>query len=228
MADAAAAAGVAIVAGDTKVVERGKADGMYITTTGVGRRRRRASLAPASVRPGDRVLVSGPIGDHGIDDHARPRRARSRGRRRRATPAACGRWSTPCSTPAGPACAGCATPTRGGVATVLNELARRAGSAVVLDEATLPVRAGRARRLRDPRHRSAATSPTRASSSRSSRRSVADAALAALRAVPGRRAARRSSARCRRAAGRGARCGRRSAAHRVIDMLVGDPLPRIC
>ena len=65
MAAAAAAAGVRIVAGDTKVVERGHADGMYVCTTGVGRRDPRAALAPSALRPGDRILVSGPIGAHG-------------------------------------------------------------------------------------------------------------------------------------------------------------------
>ena len=65
IAAAADAAGVRIVAGDTKVVERGHADGMYICTTGVGRRDPRAALSPSALRPGDRILVSGPIGAHG-------------------------------------------------------------------------------------------------------------------------------------------------------------------
>jgi len=65
IAAAAAAAGVEIVAGDTKVVERGHADGMFLCTTGVGRRDPRASMSPQSLRPGDRILVSGSIGEHG-------------------------------------------------------------------------------------------------------------------------------------------------------------------
>src|SRR4051794_41514373 len=65
IAGAAAAAGVEIVAGDTKVVERGHADGMFLCTTGVGRRDPRATLSPQGLRPGDRVLVSGSIGEHG-------------------------------------------------------------------------------------------------------------------------------------------------------------------
>ena len=65
IAAAARAAGVAIVTGDTKVVERGAADQMYICTTGIGRRDARATLSPAALRPGDRLLVSGRIGDHG-------------------------------------------------------------------------------------------------------------------------------------------------------------------
>ena len=66
MADAAARAGVQIVTGDTKVVERGKADGCYITTAGVGLLDRPVMLSAAAAQPGDAVLVSGPIGDHGI------------------------------------------------------------------------------------------------------------------------------------------------------------------
>src|SRR3712207_5433761 len=65
IARAAQAAGVEVVGGDTKVVERGLADGMYICTAGVGIRDARARLSPAALRPGDRILVSGPVGDHG-------------------------------------------------------------------------------------------------------------------------------------------------------------------
>src|SRR3954462_13663771 len=63
IARAALGAGVRIVGGDTKVVERGHADGLYITTTGIGRRDPRAAFAQAG--PGDRILLSGPIGAHG-------------------------------------------------------------------------------------------------------------------------------------------------------------------
>ena len=66
MAAAAARAGVQIVTGDTKVVERGKADGCYITPAGVGLLDRACTLSASAARPGDVVLVSGPIGDHGI------------------------------------------------------------------------------------------------------------------------------------------------------------------
>ena len=66
MARAARAAGVAIVGGDTKVVEHGKTDRLYITTTGLGRPMAGVSLSAGSVRLGDKVLLSGPIGDHGI------------------------------------------------------------------------------------------------------------------------------------------------------------------
>src|SRR4051812_24580477 len=62
IAAAATAAGVRVVAGDTKVVERGHADGMYVCTTGLGRRDPRARVSPGALEPGDRVLVSGTIG----------------------------------------------------------------------------------------------------------------------------------------------------------------------
>ena len=66
MGNAARKAGVTIAGGDTKVVEHGKADSMYITTTGIGRPLHGLKIDPRSVRPGDRILLSGPIGDHGI------------------------------------------------------------------------------------------------------------------------------------------------------------------
>lgn len=66
MREAAAAAGVQIVTGDTKVVERGKGDGLFITTTGIGTVRDGIDLSSNKARPGDKVLLSGSIGDHGI------------------------------------------------------------------------------------------------------------------------------------------------------------------
>ena len=66
MAEAAAAAGVQIVTGDTKVVQRGKADGCYVNTAGVGVFERDIELGAARARPGDAVIVSGQIGDHGV------------------------------------------------------------------------------------------------------------------------------------------------------------------
>ncbi|MDQ1714662.1 MAG: hydrogenase expression/formation protein HypE, partial [Frankiaceae bacterium] len=66
MAEAARAAAVSVIAGDTKVVERGKCDSLYVVTTGIGVVDDRAVLSPTFVRPGDKVLVSGTIGDHGV------------------------------------------------------------------------------------------------------------------------------------------------------------------
>src|SRR6185436_490421 len=65
IAAAAGAAGVEVVGGDTKVVERGAADGMYICTAGIGERDARGTVAADSIRPGDRILLSGTIGEHG-------------------------------------------------------------------------------------------------------------------------------------------------------------------
>lgn len=66
VAAAARASGVSVVTGDTKVVERGRCDGVYVTTTGVGEVVAPTPLGPSAVRPGDAVLVSGPVGDHGV------------------------------------------------------------------------------------------------------------------------------------------------------------------
>src|SRR5687767_6464129 len=65
IARTAEAADVKIVAGDTKVVERGHADAMYVCTTGLGLRDPRADLSPSALRPGDQILLSGTIGEHG-------------------------------------------------------------------------------------------------------------------------------------------------------------------
>ncbi|RUM87718.1 MAG: hydrogenase expression/formation protein HypE, partial [Thermodesulfatator sp.] len=66
MAEAAQALGIQIVCGDTKVVPRGKGDGLYLNTAGVGRLLHTPAPHPSRIRPGDRVLVSGPVGEHGL------------------------------------------------------------------------------------------------------------------------------------------------------------------
>ncbi|HSD26281.1 MAG TPA: AIR synthase related protein, partial [Vicinamibacteria bacterium] len=66
MAAALSAVGVPLVTGDTKVVDRGKGDGIYVNTSGIGRVRDGVSVGPDRAAPGDAVIVSGPIGDHGI------------------------------------------------------------------------------------------------------------------------------------------------------------------
>ena len=129
------AAGVRIVGGDTKVVERGHADGMYITTTGLGRRDPRAAFDARAARRPDPALRPDRRARH--RDHARARRVRPR-RPTRSSPtrARCGRPSTRCS---GRASAQLRDATRGGVASVLNELARAAGVAMLIQEAAVPV-----------------------------------------------------------------------------------------
>ena len=225
MADAAARAGVAIVTGDTKVVERGKADGMYIATTGVGRIAPGVRLGPDRVRVGDRVLVSGTIGDHGVaimlargqlDLEADVRSdTRELWSLVSGLLAACGD---------GLHCLRDAT--RGGVATVLNEIAMASQLGVVVAEDRLPVRpsvAGAGEILGiDPLYVAnegkfvAFVAPE-----------VAEQAVATLRALPGGEdAALIGEVRVEppaRVLGRTTFGG-----HRMIDVLVGDPLPRIC
>lgn len=225
LADAARKAGVQIVGGDTKVVERGKADGLYITTAGIGRIDPRATLSPRAVQPGDRILLSGPIGDHGItillargdldldaDLSSDTRSVYPMVEALLEAAAPDLRWMR--------------DPTRGGVATALNELARDSGQGIVLFEEAIPVREavrGACELLGlDPLHIAnegqflAVLAPEHA-----------EAALAAVRAVPGGEGAvivgevRAEPA--RRVLTEAAFGGTR-----VVDMLTGDPLPRIC
>ncbi|HEY8415014.1 MAG TPA: hydrogenase expression/formation protein HypE, partial [Thermaerobacter sp.] len=139
MAEAAWRAGVWVVGGDTKVVEHGKADGLYVTTAGIGVVDPRVHLSAASVRPGDQILLSGPIGDHGITVLL------ARGELDlEADLASDTRPVWPLVSAmieaAGPGIRWMRDPTRGGVATALNELARQARVAVMLDEEAIPVR----------------------------------------------------------------------------------------
>ena len=138
MAEAAAAAGVGIVTGDTKVVDRGAADGMYISTAGVGVVPAGRELAAARVVAGDVVLVSGTIADHGM--------AVMLARGDLALEADIVSDTAPlnglveCLLDAVPATRWLRDATRGGVGTVCNELARDSDLTVVLDESMLPVR----------------------------------------------------------------------------------------
>jgi hydrogenase expression/formation protein HypE len=139
MARAAEAAGVQIVTGDTKVVQKGKADGCYINTAGVGVVERPVSLSAANARPGDAVLVSGPIGDHGVTIMlARGELDIESDVESDTAPLheLVGRLLDATS---GVRCIRDAT--RGGVATILNEVAQASDVAVVIDENAVPVRA---------------------------------------------------------------------------------------
>jgi hydrogenase expression/formation protein HypE len=225
IAAAARAAGVEIIAGDTKVVERGHADKMYVCTSGIGQLDPRATLSTAAIKPGDRILVSGAVGAHGT-----------------AIMLARGEFeldadieSDSCSLwPAADALLGAAgeglrcmrDATRGGVATVLNELARASQVTMLVREAAVPVDApvmGAAEMLGiDPMYVAnegkmvAFVAPEQA-----------EAALSALRAVPG----------CEEAAQIGevkteppgmVLVDTAFGGRRVMDLLAGDPLPRIC
>ncbi|MDQ1476094.1 MAG: hydrogenase expression/formation protein HypE [Actinomycetota bacterium] len=224
MAEAAAAAGVSIVTGDTKVVDRGAADGLYVSTAGVGVIPPGRDLSAARVAPGDVVLVSGTIGDHGtsvmlargdlnLDADIRSDTAPLGGLvEQLLTAAPATRWLRDA--------------TRGGVGTVCNELARDSDVTIVLEESALPVRAAVSAACEllgiDPLYVAnegkliAVVAPEEA-----------DAALGALRSHP--------------LGGDAEKIGEIRAeppgivvlvtpigGTRIVDMLVGDPLPRIC
>ena len=225
MAKAAERAGVTIAGGDTKVVEHGKCDRMYITTAGIGLPIPGVTLAASSVRPGDKVLLSGPIGDHGITillargeldieadlcSDTRSVLPLVEALARAAAPAI--RWMR--------------DPTRGGVATTLNELARDCNLGVLLAEEKIPIRdtvRGACELLGlDPLHIANEGQFLAIVAAE-----MVDAALAALRETPGGHEAVIIGEMCEQPAG--TVLGATSyGGTRVIDMLVGDPLPRIC
>jgi hydrogenase expression/formation protein HypE len=224
MARAAAAAGISVVTGDTKVVERGRGDGLHITTAGVGLLDPRVELSAESVQPGDAVLVSGTIADHGMAVMvARGELALEAEIRSDTAPLhvlADGLYEL------GGDLRWLRDPTRGGLATTLNELAQRRKLTIRLDERAVPVRPEVAAACEilgiDPLYTAnegkliAVVAGERA-----------DDALAALRGHPlGREAAI---------------VGRVTdgpeglvvldtafGGSRIVGMLVGDPLPRIC
>ncbi|HMK10461.1 MAG TPA: hydrogenase expression/formation protein HypE [Acidimicrobiales bacterium] len=224
MADAAAVAGVAIVTGDTKVVGRGAADGVFITTAGVGIIPPGRELDPGRVRPDDVVLVSGTIADHGMAVMlARGDLALEADIRSDTAPLG---GLVAVLIDAAPSTRWLRDPTRGGVGTVCNELAHDSGLGVALDESALPINpavVGACDLLGiDPLYVAnegklvAVVDP-----------SESDAALAAMRAHPQGKAA----ARIGEIVGDPARIvvlRTTFGGTRIVDMLVGDPLPRIC
>jgi hydrogenase expression/formation protein HypE len=137
MRAAAETAGVLLVTGDTKVVDRGKADGCFITTTGVGLIEHDRQISADRARPGDVVILSGPIAEHGMAIMA------ARAELELETPVASDTAALHrmvldvLATGADVHCL--RDPTRGGVATALNELAQRSRVGIVLDEAAIAV-----------------------------------------------------------------------------------------
>ena len=225
MARSAERAGVSIATGDTKVVERGKGDGLYIITTGVGVADQELNLSSAVVHPGDKILCSGTLGDHGaailIARGDLELEAEVLSDTRPLTPLA-----KSLKDAAGPDLRFMRDPTRGGVGTVLNELARDSGYGVTLWEEKLPIRDivhGACEILGiDPLYVAnegkllAVVAPE-----------VADAAFESLRNTDGGEDAQIIGEVSEEPA-------RMVIMHtgfggtRMIDMLVGDPLPRIC
>jgi hydrogenase expression/formation protein HypE len=137
-AAAARAAGVPIVTGDTKVVERGKGDGVFVTTTGVGVVADGVEVAGDRVRPGDKVLVSGSLGDHGVAIMSLRENLEFTTAIVSDTAALHGLVAAMLA--AAPGLRALRDPTRGGLATTLNEFARQSRCGIVIDEARLPVK----------------------------------------------------------------------------------------
>jgi hydrogenase expression/formation protein HypE len=224
MSEAAASAGVAVVTGDTKVVEKGKADGCYINTAGIGVIRHDLQLGASRARPGDAVIVSGPIGDHGVTIML--------ARGELDIEADVSSDTAPMHDlvarllDATTEVHALRDATRGGVATILNEVATASNTAVVLDEEAVPVRpevTGACEILGiDPLYVACEGRLVAIVDG-----AVADRALEALRSHP---------------LGAGAAIiGRVKddppglvllkttfGGTRIVDVLVGDPLPRIC
>ncbi|KZM75142.1 hydrogenase expression/formation protein HypE [Nocardia terpenica] len=225
VAAAASACGVRVVTGDTKVVDRGAADGIYITTTGIGARLPGAGPSATRGAPGDVVIVSGPIGAHGtailcargdlgfeadIRSDTRPLHDLVA-----AMIAACGRDIHALR-----------DPTRGGLASALNELASASGVGIEIVDARVPVPVPVAAACDllglDPLHVAnegclvALVAAT-----------AAECTLAAMRSVP---AGAQSRIIGRVTEGPAGRVTARTlvGASRIVDMLVGEQLPRIC
>jgi hydrogenase expression/formation protein HypE len=224
MRKAAAVAGVQVVTGDTKVVQKGKADGCYINTAGVGVIEGDVTLGVAQARPGDAILVSGPIGDHGVTIML--------ARGELDIEADLQSDSAPLNglvaglLGAAPGVRALRDATRGGVATILNEIAKSAEVGVLVREEAIPVRAevrGAAELLGiDPMYVACEGRLVAVVAG-----DQADQALAALRGHPlGRQAAIIGHV----------TDGPSGIVHlktafggtRIVDLLVGDPLPRIC
>ena len=225
VARAARHAGVRVIAGDTKVVERGQADRMYICTSGLGLVDERCRASPSALQAGDLIAVSGPVGAHGTAVMLAREQFALEGDIESDT---CSLWPAVDALleSAGGELHGMRDATRGGLASVLNELARASGVGVLVRERDVPVLepvAGACELLGiDPMYvanegvLAAFIAPA-----------AAERALGALRSVPG----------CEQAA----LIGEVTAAEpgmvlvetsfggrRVMDLLAGDPLPRIC
>jgi hydrogenase expression/formation protein HypE len=226
MASAAARAGVTIVTGDTKVVERGSGDGVYINTAGIGRLREGVQLSASQARPGDAVILSGSIGDHGIAILSQREGLELEGDVASdsaalhtlvgAMFAASGAGAIRCMR----------DPTRGGVASTLNEIAQQSAVGIEIDECTIVIHSavrGACELLGlDPLYVANEGKLVAVVA-----REQADAIVEAMRRHP--------------LGGDAAIIGQVTGAHpgmvtmrtafgtaRIVDMLAGDQLPRIC
>jgi hydrogenase expression/formation protein HypE len=225
MAAAAKEAGVAIVTGDTKVVQHGKADGLFINTAGVGLVRAQGTPGQDQLQPNDLVLLSGPIGDHGIAIML-AREALDIENDIQSDTAPLHTLVASMLEAAGPGVHCLKDPTRGGIATALNEMAMASEVAIMLDEGAIPVH---------PQVRGACellgldplTIANEGKLLAVIAPDAADAALQAMQAHPlGREAAIIGAVQAEPPAMVFLHTD--IGGKRVLDMLVGDPLPRIC
>ncbi|MCA0241975.1 MAG: hydrogenase expression/formation protein HypE [Proteobacteria bacterium] len=226
MAAAARDAGVPIVTGDTKVVEKGKGDGVFIATTGLGALPAGRRIGGALARPGDRLLLSGSIGDHGVAVLSQRESLGFEATVTSDTATLHGLVAALLAAVPEGAVHTLRDPTRGGLATTLNEIARQSCVGMRLQEAAIPVHAEVEAACEllglDPLYIAnegklvTAVAPEHA-----------DAALAALRAHPlGREAA--CIGRVVDDAQRFVQLATRFGGERIVDWLSGEPLPRIC
>ncbi len=139
MAAAARTAGVQVITGDTKVVEKGHGDGCYVNTSGVGLVRPGVTVGPSLARPGDAILVSGTIGDHGMAIMS-VREGLEFETTIRSDTAALNGLIEKALEAGGASIHVMRDPTRGGVASSLNEIAESSKVGMVLDETKVPVR----------------------------------------------------------------------------------------
>jgi hydrogenase expression/formation protein HypE len=226
MAAAAREAGVPVVTGDTKVVEQGKGDGVFITTTGIGVVPLARHIGGALARPGDAVLVSGTIGDHGVAVLSRRESLEFETTIESDTAALHTLVARLLAALPEGAVHTLRDPTRGGLGTTLNEIARQSGVGMLLDEAAIPIKpqVNAACELLglDPMYIANEGKCVVICAA-----DYAAGALDALRAHPlGRDAARIGTVTddphrfVQMSTGFGGR--------RVVDWLSGEPLPRIC
>jgi hydrogenase expression/formation protein HypE len=225
MASTAAEVGVDIVTGDTKVVERGACDGLFITVTGVGDVVVRHELGASAVREGDAVILSGGVGDHAVAVLA----ARGEFHFRTPVESDCAPlWGLveAAVRAAGPGIRFLRDPTRGGLTTVLAELAEESGLGIEVDEEAIPVSPG-VRSVCDLLGLDPLTLANEGKMVLVTAAETADAVVAACRAAPyGAQATRVGAV----TAAHGGRVALRTrlGTRRVLDMPVGELLPRIC
>ena len=225
MAEAARENGVALIAGDTKVVERGRADGLYVNTTGIGELDAAFRPRPDAVRPGDVLLISGPIAQHGMAIMS-AREGLEFDAQIESDSASLVPLVELLRQRAGSAVHAMRDPTRGGVASALNEIAAASGIGIRLDETSLivPPAVGAACEMLglDPLYvanEGVLVAFVAEEAAADALQALRSHPLGAYAAVAGKAVAENAGLVVLRTS---------IGSHRVVDMLPGDQLPRIC